>query len=234
MNETPQIKYTVKKKINYLSNKELLKGIAESKLSFCEFKENDYKHYDLILSSLSDISPEIIQRAKVLRATYLNERAVEELVLKGMAPKEAIEEVTKKKILAKKLTRSDLCFRVMTFEHIPKDVIANTKLILSKLYFVPFKHYSFSNNKWQEVGRSHWKGDFKTGEFHTEKGKLSNRLVKGLMMLVNHYSQKGNFRNYTYIDDMRGQALLQLSQVALQFDETKSDNPFAFYTQCIK
>jgi len=29
---------------------------------------------------------------------------------------------------------------------------------------------------------------------------------------------------------MRGQALLQLSQIGLQFDESKSDNPFAYYT----
>ena len=29
---------------------------------------------------------------------------------------------------------------------------------------------------------------------------------------------------------MRSQALLQLSQVGLQFDESKSNNPFAYYT----
>ena len=32
---------------------------------------------------------------------------------------------------------------------------------------------------------------------------------------------------------MRGQALLQLSQIGLQFDEFKSDNPFAYYTAAI-
>lgn len=39
----------------------------------------------------------------------------------------------------------------------------------------------------------------------------------------------------TYIDEMKCQALLQLSQVALQFDESRSDtpNPFAYYTQTI-
>ena len=38
----------------------------------------------------------------------------------------------------------------------------------------------------------------------------------------------------TYLDEMKGHALLQLSQVGLQFDESKSDNPFAFYTSCVK
>ena len=37
----------------------------------------------------------------------------------------------------------------------------------------------------------------------------------------------------TYNDEMRSQALLQLSQVGLQFDESKSNNPFAYYTATI-
>jgi hypothetical protein len=38
----------------------------------------------------------------------------------------------------------------------------------------------------------------------------------------------------TYNDEMQCQALLQLSQIGLQFDESKSDNPFAFYTTAIR
>ncbi|NJO58795.1 MAG: hypothetical protein HC836_10735 [Richelia sp. RM2_1_2] len=37
----------------------------------------------------------------------------------------------------------------------------------------------------------------------------------------------------TYNEEMRGQALLQLSQVGLQFNEAKSANPFAYYTETI-
>jgi hypothetical protein len=37
----------------------------------------------------------------------------------------------------------------------------------------------------------------------------------------------------TYIDEMKGQALLQLSQMGLQFDEYKSDNPFSYYTASV-
>ena len=237
MNYDTPIKYTVKKKVNYLSNKELLKGIAQSKLSYCDFLDAKYKQYDLILASLGEITPAIIKQAKEIRADYLNEKQVEQLINTGLSVKEAIEQVTaKSKITAKNLTRADICFRVMSFEHIPEEITSNPKLIFAKLHFLPFKHYSFLGNKWTEVGRSHWTGDFKTGKFTPEKGKLSNALVKSIMLLVNHYSQKGNFRNYTYLDDMRGQALLQMSQVALQFSENRSENPnpFAFYTQCIK
>ena len=34
----------------------------------------------------------------------------------------------------------------------------------------------------------------------------------------------------TYNDEMRGAALLQLSQIGLQFDESKSANPFSYFT----
>jgi hypothetical protein len=32
---------------------------------------------------------------------------------------------------------------------------------------------------------------------------------------------------------MRGQAILQLAQIGLQFDESKSNNPFAYYTAAV-
>jgi hypothetical protein len=53
------------------------------------------------------------------------------------------------------------------------------------------------------------------------------------MKLVERYSQRGNWRGYTYVDEMRGQALVQLAQIGLQFNEAKSDNPFAYYTATV-
>ena len=53
------------------------------------------------------------------------------------------------------------------------------------------------------------------------------------MKLVERYATRSNWRGYTYVDEMRSQALLQLSQIALQFDESKSQNPFAYYTAAI-
>jgi len=38
----------------------------------------------------------------------------------------------------------------------------------------------------------------------------------------------------SYVSEMQGQALMHLSQVGLQFDESRSDNPFAFFTQIVK
>ena len=188
----------------------------------------------MILSSVGEITPDNIMKAKVIRADYINDQLLAEQVLKGLSNKEAALKIAKKKVKPKNLTRSHLCFRIMTYEHIPADVMANQKQANAKLSFHPFKHYSFVRGKWREVGRSHWEGNFRTGQYKQDRGKLTNKLVRSLMMLVDRFSQKGNFRNYTYLDDMKGQALMQLSHVALKFDESKSDNPFAFYTTCIK
>ena len=53
------------------------------------------------------------------------------------------------------------------------------------------------------------------------------------MKLCDRYATRGNVRGYTYNDEMKGQAILQLAQIGLQFDESKSDNPFAYYTAAI-
>ena len=62
---------------------------------------------------------------------------------------------------------------------------------------------------------------------------LTPRLVEMLMMIVHNYSQKNNWRNYTYLDDMRGDAILSLCQNALKFNPEKSKNPFGYYTQIV-
>lgn len=72
--------------------------------------------------------------------------------------------------------------------------------------------------------------------------EVSNELAKMLILFVNKYSTKGNWRGYSYIDEMRQAALLHLviggpktpTPVVLRFDTTKSQNPFAYITQCIK
>jgi hypothetical protein len=51
--------------------------------------------------------------------------------------------------------------------------------------------------------------------------------------LCERYATRGNVRGYTYNDEMRGQAILQLTQIGLQFDESKSNNPFAYYTAAV-
>jgi len=65
-------------------------------------------------------------------------------------------------------------------------------------------------------------------------GKMTNKLATMLLMLCERYATKPNYVNYTYNDDMRGYAMMMICRTWHKFDHTKSNNPFAFYTQCIK
>lgn len=62
---------------------------------------------------------------------------------------------------------------------------------------------------------------------------MTPRLVNMLQKLVERYSQKSNWRGYTYIDDMRSEAVLSLLQGALKFNPQKSQNPFGYLTQIV-
>lgn len=67
-----------------------------------------------------------------------------------------------------------------------------------------------------------------------EKGKMTDKLAHMLMLLCLRYATKPGYAGYTYNDDMQGYALMMLCRTWHKFDPEKSDNPFAFYTQCIK
>jgi hypothetical protein len=129
--------------------------------------------------------------------------------------------------------------RVMTYEHIPLDPTRkrkdrNTEFTHAKTNFPPFKHYQWRQGEFVEVGRSHWVGPLDTGYFTAEAGAISNELALMFLTLVERYSRRPNWRGYSYVEEMRGLALVQLSQVGLKFDESKGDNPFAFYTTTIQ
>ena len=103
-----------------------------------------------------------------------------------------------------------------------------------RVNFPPFEHYRIDEDKKPYiVGRSHWKGDLVTGEFSKDHGDMTKKLALMFIKLCERYATRSNWRGYTYNEEMRGQALLQLSQIGLQFDESKSQNPFAYYTAAI-
>ena len=61
----------------YLTNKELLKAIHESKMTYCYVMDDQYTHFDLIVETFDDITPEAVAEAKQSRATRLQKQAHE-------------------------------------------------------------------------------------------------------------------------------------------------------------
>jgi hypothetical protein len=138
----------------------------------------------------------------------------------------------------KSIDKEDLVFRVMTMEHIPdapgrKKNPKNEAETKERVNFPAFKHYAYQGDEIVEVARSHWQGSLSNGEFSVDHGTLTNKLGIMFLKLVERYSHRANWRGYTYVDEMRGQAILQLAQIGLQFNEAKSDNPFAYYTAAV-
>lgn len=222
-------------KIKYLTNKDLLKEIHLSKNTYCSYTKPEYGFYDLIVPSLAKINIRTIAEAKRNCAARLSKQAHEAAVIAGGKKLPAKEfEVDYKKI-----RKEDLIFRVMTFEHVPlapgrKKTLKNTADSHDKVNFPPFQHWKFDDKgNISCVGKSHWRGDLERGEFSKDHGQMTNDLARMFIKLCERYATRGNVRGYTYNDEMRGQAILQLTQIGLQFDESKSDNPFAYYTAAV-
>ncbi len=221
-------------KVNYLNNKDMLAEIHKSKSSYCSFTKPEYHQYDIILPSLDKINIRTIAEAKRNQAKRLGDAEYARRKAAGEKVKLADCEVDYKKI-----AKTDLVFRIMTYEHIPLNSTRkkNPKSAADhrdKVNFPPFQHWRFNEDDIIScVGKSHWNGDLETGAFDKDKGQITDKLARMMIKLCERYATRGNVRGYTYNDEMRGQAILQLTQIGLQFDESKSDNPFAYFTAAV-
>ncbi len=70
-------------------------------------------------------------------------------------------------------------------------------------------------------------------ELSKATGQMTANLAGMLQLLTSRIARKGQFINYSYNEDMQAYALLLLVRTWKGFNPEKSNNPFAFYTQCI-
>jgi hypothetical protein len=222
------------KKVNYLNNKDLLLEIHRSKNTYSSYSKPEYHQYDLILPSVDKINIRTIAEAKRVRAKRLGQQAFE--MAKAINPKCKAAEF---EVDYKTVEKPDVVFRIMTYDHVPLEpgrkrtpkTLADHR---EKVNFPAFQHWKFDeNDELVCVGKSHWKGGMKTGKFSKDHGQITNTLARMYIKLCERYATRGNVRGYTYNDEMKGQAILQLTQIGLQFDESKSDNPFAYFTAAV-
>ena len=223
------------KRVKYLNNRDLLAQIHASKNTYCSYVEKEDSSYDLIVPSIKKINASAIANARNNKAKKLTLQAWEEAKESGLK-KIKMQDYT---VSTRKIDKTDLVFRVMSFEHIPEDLERkkNPKQESdrhTKVNFPPFQHFRLDKKgKPKCVGKSHWIGGMSNGHFSCDHGKITNSLAMMFMKLCERYGTRSNWRGYTYNDEMQSQALMQLSQIGLQFDESKSENPFAYYTAAI-
>lgn len=237
-------------KHNYLNNRDILKEIHKSKTTYCSFLAKEDADYDLILPSVDKINKKNIMAGRKARAERLT-RVAYDLAQSQTTEKLRLDDFTVK---LSKIADIDVVFRIMTWNHIPQDTTKKAKVVdpdaevivteyddatvgsskFVKVNFPPFQHYKIDDKGEPYcVGKSHWQGDFIKGKFSREHGSMTPKLAHMFIKLCERYATRSNWRGYTYNDEMRSQALLQLSQIGLQFDESKSQNPFAYYTAAI-
>ena len=223
------------KRVKYLNNRDLLAQIHASKNTYCSYVTPEDSQYDIIVPNLKKINTRSIAEAKKNKAKRLTQEAWEQAKDSGLK-KIKLADYT---VSPRKIDKTELVFRVMMFDHVPMDDTRkkNPKQTAdhhSKVNFPPFQHYRLDKKgKPVCVGKSHWVGGMSNGHFSADHGKMTNQLALMYMKLCERYGTRANWRGYTYNDEMQSQALMQLSQIGLQFDESKSDNPFAYYTAAI-
>lgn len=236
-------------RVNYLNNRDILKEIHLSKNTYCWYQDrvNDHQ-YDIILPSRDKVNVRTIAEARRNRADRIKRETSEVIDPKKIANTDLVFRITAWDHIPKapkKLTKAEIKRRkveeILEIEDTPEEdgleelldvPVLDTAHV--RLNFPPFEHYRLDSNKELFiVGRSHWRGDLATGEFCREHGEMTRKLAQMFIKLCERYATRSNWRGYTYNEEMRGQALLQLSQIGLQFDESKSQNPFAYYTAAI-
>jgi hypothetical protein len=238
------------KKVNYLNNRDILKEIHASKNTYCTYQDPATDHqYDIILPSLEKINQRTIAEARRVRADRIKRETGEivndkkilhtDLVFRitcwdhiPMAPKKQTKAQAKKSKMEELLALEDDTVESDGLEELIEVPVLDMNYV--RLNFPPFFHYRLDAEKQPFlVGKSHWRGTLDGGEFCRDHGKMTNKLAHMFIKLCERYATRSNWRGYSYNEEMRGQALLQLSQIGLQFDESKSQNPFAYYTAAI-
>jgi hypothetical protein len=250
-----------RKPVNYLNNKDILKEIHSSKNAYCSFLTPEDHRYDYIVDmplatieeSLAHASkPEVIQEAKETRATRLSLEAgekdsispdsipVTDLVFRVMTWDHVPVAPKQPRKSDKKKTAKDIFEVESDIEELFADLEDTTTkaeiddMVHVKVNFPPFQHFRVDNtNTYKCIGKSHWKGSVENGEFSKDHGNITNKLARMYIMMCEKYAMKYNWRGYTYNDEMRNSAILQLTYVGLRFNEAKSANPFAYYTAAI-
>ena len=181
-------------KIKYLTNKDLLEEIHRSKATYCEFIDNKYSSYDIIVNDLAKITKDRLEDAKKTKMDQMAAAAKKAAVASGV--RNPVIALDPNSVLIE-----DIVIRLMTFDHIPinEEKVNKAKTEAErhlKCNFPPYQHFVYRNGEFMCVGKSHWQGGLENGHFNVTHGKMTNKLAMMFMKLVERYGHRGNWRGY--------------------------------------
>jgi hypothetical protein len=242
-----------KKPTLFVNNKDLLTEIHKSKTSYCTFINQSEDHeYDLIVELLEStlfqcfefaLLPENLEKARKTRASRLGKDVSEildsDIVFRIMT----WDHIPLSKKLPRKIVKKKTAKDIIDFDDDSDDVFADLEdsskvavddLVHVKVNFPPFQHFRLDKmNTMQCSGKSHWRGDLLGGEFCKDHGQITTKLAKMYIMMCEKYALKYNWRGYSYVDEFKNSAILQLTYVGLRFNEARSSQAFSYITQTI-
>jgi hypothetical protein len=232
-------------KVKYLNNRDLLKEIHLSKNTFCSYLSEADSNYDLILENLGQVDDDAISRARKTRCSKIERETKEKIDPLSIAETDLVFRVmtwdhipvaNHKKPSKKKNDAVATFMKDIEIDEVAvvADQTADSKATHVRVNFPPFQHFRLTATREPVlVGKSHWVGDHATGEFSKTHGQITDNLARMIIKLCEKNSSRANYRGYSYKEEMIGQAIMQLCGVILQFNESRSNNPFAYATTCV-
>ena len=145
------------KRVKYLNNRDLLAQIHTSKNTYCSYVLPEDAQYDVIVPAVKKINANAIALARKARSKRLTQQAWEEAKNSGLK-KIKLNDYT---VSTRKIDKTELVFRVMTYDHIPTDSTRKknpkqTSDYHTKVNFPPFHHYRLDKKgKLKCEGKSH-------------------------------------------------------------------------------
>ena len=133
------------KKVNYLNNRDLLSEIHKSKNTYSSYVNPEDSQYDMIVNDIKKINGANIARARKIHAKRLTAEAWDQAKKTG---NKRIK-MSDYEVSPRKIKKTDLVFRVMTFDHITTDSERkkNPKTRADHHTKVNFPHHTSCGNK---------------------------------------------------------------------------------------
>ena len=202
-------------KVKYLNNRDILKQIHLSKNTYCSFADSVLDHqFDIILPMLSKINVRTIAEARRNRADRIKRETGVEVNPKKINHADLVFRITcwehipmaPKKIPKSQLKKQKI-EEIFEFGDSADDPVPSVEAVAVldtthvRVNFPPFYHYRLDPERQPYVvGKSHWKGDVKNGEFSKEHGSMTRTLATMFIKLCERYATRSNWRGYC-VDD---------------------------------